>query len=569
MSGLLRSYVSGPGPTPLRGETVGGVFDRAVGHWPHHQALVVRHQGIRWTYLELAAQVESLAAGLLSLGLRRGERIGLLAPNCAEWVVAQFATAKAGLILVNINPAYRLPELRQALRSVGCRALITADRFKDSDYLAMLRRLSPGINRLAFPNRELPDLERVIVLAAEAPAGTLSYGQVRHGATARDRARVGDLAEALQFDDPVNIQFTSGTTGTPKAAVLSHHAIVNNARLVAANMDLTPSDRLCVPVPMYHCFGMVLGTLACVTVGACAVLPSAGFDPRATLDALEAEQCTALHGVPTMFIAALDDPEFARFDLHHLRTGIMAGAPCPEELMRRVMGDMHLPQITIAYGMTETGPVSFQTRVDDSVARRVSTVGRVLPHTEVKIVDAEGCVVPTGTAGELLTRGYCVMRGYWEHPERTAAAIDDAGWMHSGDLAVMDEAGYCRIVGRLKDMIIRGGENIYPREIEDVLYTHPKVDAAEVFGVRDEKYGEEVCAWIKLRRGAGATAEEIRTYCGDRLAHFKVPRHIRFVVDFPMTVTGKVQKFRMRQAMEEALADGGPRARPVPRGDAA
>lgn len=550
------SYVHGTGPTPLRGDTVGRRFDATVDRAPENDALVVPHQGIRWSYGDLKHRVDAYAAGLIALGLEPGDRVGIWAPNCWEWVVVQFATAKAGLILVNINPAYRLAELEYALDKVGCRALITAESLKTSNYIDMLTTLLPELTSSTpgqLRSKKLPDLEWLIRLGDGRSPGFLTFTEIPALAGDDHRRRLAQFGDLLQFDEPINIQFTSGTTGAPKAATLTHHNIVNNAFLTGAQMRLGAADRMCIPVPMYHCFGMVLGTLCCVAHGATMVFSSAGFDAHAVLRTVEAEKCTALHGVPTMFIAELDDPDFASFDLSSLRTGIMAGAPCPVELMRRVMSEMHLTDITIAYGMTETGPVSFQTSVDDPVERRVTTVGRVLPHTEVKIVDGDGRIVPRGTAGELLTRGYCVMPEYWNDPERTAKAIDATHWIASGDIAILDEDGYCQIVGRIKDMLIRGGENIFPREIEEFLYTHPKIEEVEVFGVPDEKYGEEVCAWIKLHGGESATPDEIRAFCRDRIAHFKIPRHIKFVTSFPMTVTGKVQKFVMRDAMAEEI----------------
>ena len=559
MTAGTASYVHGTG-TPLVGATVGALLDAASAADAGGLALVVRHQGVRLDWQALREQADALAAGLLSLGLAPGDRVGLWAPNCTEWVVAQFATAKAGLVLVNVNPAWRVEELRRALGHVACRALICATRFKSSDYAAMVRELLPELaarreGRLRAD--ALPALEHVIALAdaghGPPPVGMLRYCDVARAGGAVERERLAALASELQFDDPINIQFTSGTTGMPKAATLTHHAIVNNARLVAAAMELGRGDRLCIPVPMYHCFGMVLGTLACVACGATMVLPSAGFDAGAVLAAVSEEGCTALHGVPTMFIAALEHPDFADARLDTLRTGVIAGAPCAEELMKRLVDEMHLPEITIAYGMTETGPVSFQTSVHDPLQRRVSTVGRVLPHTEVKIVDRDGRVVARGETGELLTRGYCVMRGYWGDAERTAEAIDAAGWMHSGDLAVLDEEGYCRIVGRTRDMIIRGGENVFPTEIESFLYTHPKVEDVQVIGVPDARMGEGICAWIRRRPGTRCDEQEIRDFCAGRIAHFKVPRYIRFVDAFPLTVTGKVQKYRMRELMREEL----------------
>jgi len=538
------------------GLTVGGVLDEAARRWPEGEALVVAHERVRWSWAELQREAKALACGLVALGLEPGDRIGVLAHNRAEWVAVQFGTAYAGLILVNINPAYRLPELEYALKKVGCRALITEASFKTSNYIAMLRKLAPELEG-AEPGKlcaqRLPDLQFVIRLGAEKCAGFLNYSDVIGLAAKEHEGGIEKIAANLDFDDPINIQFTSGTTGTPKAATLTHHNIVNNARISAEVMTLSPADRLCIPVPMYHCFGMVLGTLLCATCGATMVFPSLGFDAKAVLDVVQAERCTALHGVPTMFIAELDEPDFAKYGLSTLRTGIMAGAPCPVELMQRVIKDMHLNEITIGYGMTETGPLSTQTSVDDPVELRVGTVGRVLPHTEVKIFDEEGHIVPPGTPGELCTRGYCVMRGYWDDPERTAKEIDAAHWIKSGDIATMDQAGYVRIVGRIKDMIIRGGENIYPTEIEKFLYSNPKIEEVEVFGVPDAKYGEEVAAWIKLREDQTASDEDIRKFCEGRLSHFKIPRYIKFVREFPMTVTGKVQKFVMRECMAAEL----------------
>jgi fatty-acyl-CoA synthase len=560
MSALTRSYIHATGPEPLLGLTVGDVLDRAAERWPDSEALIVSHQELRLNWSDLRRAARTLAAGLLRLGLVPGDRIGIVAPNCGEWVITQFGTAYAGLILVNINPAYRLSELEYALNKVGCRALITADRFKSSDYIAMLRELAPELDK-AVPGhlkaKRLPDLEFVISLGTSPNSGFLSYADIRDGTTDDDLARVDAIAAGLDFDEPVNIQFTSGTTGTPKAATLTHHNIVNDAHLAAEVMKFTTADRLCIPVPMYHCFGMVLGTLLCATHGAAMVFPSAGFSAGAVLDVIEAERCTALHGVPTMFIAELDQPGFAEKDLSSLRTGIMAGAPCPVELMHRVIDDMHLKEITIGYGMTETGPLSTQTSVDDPFELRIGTVGRVLPHTEIKIIDDQGRIAPTDTPGELCTRGYCVMRGYWADPERTAKEIDAAHWIKSGDVATLDSNGYVRIVGRIKDMIIRGGENIYPREIEDFLYAHPAIEQVEVFGVPDPKYGEQVAAWIRLRPDSSASADDIRAFCRGGIAHFKIPHYIEFVEEFPMTVTGKVQKFVMRERMAERLQQGG------------
>jgi fatty-acyl-CoA synthase len=544
------SYVHGASDTPLLGDTVSGIFDRIAAKHADKEALLVTHQQIRWTYRELQRRVDSLAAGLLSIGLKVGERVGIWAPNCAEWVVTQFATAKAGLILVNINPAYRLGELEYALNKVGCRALIVAPEFKSSNYYSMLCELAPEI-ATSTPGElkaaRLPDLRFLITLASEVEPGFLCFQDISDRANPEAGQQLARVNAELQFDDPINIQFTSGTTGLPKAATLTHHNIVNNAFLSGSRMKFSSEDRLCIPVPMYHCFGMVLGTLTCVAHGATMVLPSAGYEPGAALQAIDTEKCTAIHGVPTMFIAELDHPDFDRFDLSELRTGIIAGAPCPIELMKRLISEMHLEDITIAYGMTETGPVSFQTSPEDKVERKVSTVGTVLPHTEIKIIDEQGRVVPRGTPGELLTRGYCVMPGYWGDDEKTAETIDASNWLHSGDIAVLDDSGYCQIVGRLKDMLIRGGENIFPREIEEYLFQHPKVEEAEVIGVPDEKYGEEICAWIRLREGEVASEDEIRQFCSEKIAHYKIPRYILFVDEFPMTITGKVQKFKMRE----------------------
>ncbi|MEO6060611.1 MAG: AMP-binding protein [Thermoflexales bacterium] len=552
MAQLTQSYTHGASATPLLGDTIGAHFDGAVARWPDAEALVVCHQNVRWTYRELQQRVDALAAGLLALGLEPGDRIGIWSPNNCEWVVTQFATAKAGLILVNINPAYRLTELEYALNKVGCTALITAAAFKSSDYVGMLRALAPELDICApgaLRAARLPALGTVVCLAEASQPGMFRFADVAGMGGEAHRARLAELAGTLQFDDPINIQFTSGTTGSPKGATLTHHNILNNGFFVGEAMRLTARDRLCIPVPLYHCFGMVLGNLACVTHGAAMIFPAEAFDPLSVLKTVEAERCTALHGVPTMFIAELDHPDFARFDLSSLRTGIMAGAPCPIEVMKRVQAMMGMDQVTIAYGMTETSPVSFQSAVDDPLERRVSTVGRVQPHIEVKIVDAEGRVVDPGAPGELLTRGYSVMQGYWDDPGRTAEAIDAAGWMHTGDLATLDAEGYGNIVGRIKDMVIRGGENVYPREVEEFLYRHPKIQDVQVFGVPDARYGEELCAWVRLREGATATEDEIRAFCKGQIAHYKIPRYVKFVGAFPMTVTGKVQKFIMREQM--------------------
>ena len=546
------SYVSGASERALLGLTIGAQLDRTAARFPDNEALVVRHQDVRWSYGAFTEKVDEFAAGLLALGLEPGDRIGIWSPNNSEWAVTQFAAAKAGLILVNINPAYRLAELEYALNKVECRALVTAEAFKSSRYIEMLRRLAPeldGARPGALKAATLPHLETVVRLGAEATAGMYNFADVPALAGTAERNRLRSLAGALQFDDPINIQFTSGTTGFPKGATLSHHNILNNGYFNGVTLSLSERDRVCIPVPLYHCFGMVMGNLMSAAFGATMVYPSDAFDPLEVLRTVEAERCTVLYGVPTMFIAELDHPEFSRFDLSSLRTGTMAGSPCPIEVMRRVIGEMHMEEVTIAYGMTETSPVSFQSATDDPIERRVSTVGRVHPHVEVKVVDRDGRVVPSGETGELLTRGYSVMRGYWNDEEKTEESIDKAGWMHTGDQATIDADGYCNIVGRIKDMVIRGGENVYPREIEEFLYRHPKVQDVQVIGVPDERYGEELCAWIKLRDGEEANEDEIKAFCKDQIAHFKVPRYVRFVDEFPMTVTGKIQKFKMRETM--------------------
>ena len=554
------SHVVGPADPPLLDVTIPAFLRGAVEHHPENEVAVFCGQGVRWTYAEFSGLVDQLAAGFLALGLDKGDRIGIWSPNRTEWVLAQYATARIGLILVNINPAYRRSELEYALNKVQAKALISALKFKTSDYLGMLRHLAPELDE-ATPGQlhaeRLPHLRTVIQLGPAPLAGTYSFDQVMERGRGANRVSLDAISDALSPHDAINIQFTSGTTGSPKGATLTHHNIVNNARFVAHAMAFGPEDRLCIPVPLYHCFGMVLGSLACVATGATMVFPGEAFEPLETLNALAKERCTALHGVPTMFIAAVDHPEFSGFDLGGLRTGIMAGAPCPIELMRRVVDEMHMREVTIAYGMTETAPVSFQSAVDDPLERRVSTVGRVQPHVETKIVDAEGRTVPVGEQGELCARGYLVMRGYWDDAERTDEAIDDEGWMHSGDLATIDAEGYCNIVGRVKDMLIRGGENVYPREIEEFLFRHPAIQDVQVFGIPDQKYGEEICAWIVLKEGRQLNAQDVRDYCRDEIAHFKVPRHVRFVDEMPMTVTGKHQKFKMREAMidELGLAD--------------
>ena len=546
------SYANGASTKPLLGQTIGAAFDAACAAHPGQMALISRHQKIRWTYAEMKDRVEALAAGLLALGLEPGDRIGVWAPNCAEWALTQFATAKAGLILVNINPAYRLSEAEYALNKVGCKALVTAVAHRTSKYLHMLRELAPELSAAragALQATRLPALRLVITLGGQDHAGCIAFHQALDAGTPADHQRLAEIGPTLQFDDAINIQFTSGTTGFPKGATLSHHNILNNGFFVAEAIRLAPGERLCIPVPLYHCFGMVMGNLGCITHGATMVYPSEGFDALAVLEAVEAEACQALYGVPTMFIAMLGHERFGHFDLTSLRTGIMAGTPCPIEVMRQVIDRMHMPQVTIAYGMTETSPVSFQSAADDSLEHRVSTVGQVQPHLEVKIVDVAGRIVPRGATGELCTRGYSVMIGYWDDPERTAEAIDPSGWMHTGDLGVIDADGYGNIVGRIKDMVIRGGENVYPREIEEFLYRHPAIQDVQVIGIPDIKYGEELCAWIVLKPGEALSVETVREFCQGQIAHYKIPRHIRFVEGFPTTVTGKVQKFAMREAM--------------------
>jgi fatty-acyl-CoA synthase len=554
---LTTSYFKGADAPPLLDQTIGDCLADIANRFPDREALVVRHQGVRRTYAAYLEEIDRFAAGLLHLGIGPGDRVGIWAPNGHEWCLTQFATARIGAILVNVNPAYRVFELEYALNTSGCRAIVVAERFKSSNYLDMLQSLAPELEHCA-PGRlrsaKLPALEFVIRMGEAPTRGMLNFGTVLGLGDAADRQRIGAIGATLSPQDVINIQFTSGTTGNPKGAALTHHNILNNANQVAAGMRFTEQDRLCIPVPMYHCFGMVLGKLACVTRGATAVFPADAFEPGAVLETVEAERCTALHGVPTMFIAELEHPDFARYDLSSLRTGIMAGAPCPVEVMKKVISRMHMSEVLIAYGQTECSPVNHMTLADDPLEKRVETVGRAGPHLEVKIVDERGAVAPVGTPGDICTRGYAVMQGYWEDPERTAETIDAEGWLHSGDLGVMDDAGYVRVVGRLKDMIIRGGENVYPREIEEFLFTHPDIQDAKVIGVPDPKYGEEVCAWIQLREGAALTADQVRQFCRERIAYFKVPRYIRFVREFPMTATGKVQKFRMREAMVEELS---------------
>jgi fatty-acyl-CoA synthase len=553
---LQTSYFRGAEQPPLLDATIGDCLDDVAARFPHREALVVRHQGIRWSYGEYLCEIEKLARGLLALGIRPGDRVGIWAPNCYEWCLTQFATAKIGAILVCINPAYRVFELEYALNKSGCRGLVTAESFKSSRYLEMLASLAPELADSEpgkLRAKKLPQLEMVIRTGKELTPGMYNFVDVCHLGGEAEQTLLYKLQAGLTPHEVINIQFTSGTTGSPKGAALTHYNILNNANQVAAGMRFGAQDRLCIPVPMYHCFGMVLGKLACVTHGAAAVFPGDAFEPGAVLETVEAERCTALHGVPTMFIAELEHPDFDRYDLSSLRTGIMAGAPCPVEVMKKVISRMHMAEVLIAYGQTECSPVNHMTRADDPLEKRVETVGRAGPHLEIKIVDESGQVVPVGVKGDICARGYAVMPGYWEDPNRTAETIDADGWLHSGDIGVMDSEGYVSVVGRLKDMIIRGGENVYPREIEEFLFTHPDIQDAKVVGVPDEKYGEEVCAWVQLREGARLTADEIRAFCKDHIAYFKVPRYIRLVKGFPMTVTGKVQKFKMRDAMIEEL----------------
>ena len=550
------SYVSGERSAALIEDTIGAYLDRVAGQDGGKLALVVPHQGVRWTYADLKSHSDRFAAGLLHLGLEPGDRVGIWSPNCAEWTVAQFATAKAGLVLVNINPAYRISELEHVLGAVDCRALVTATHFKSSDYLAMLNTLAPELaaNESELDSARLPALRHVITIGDGVHAGCTPFDAVSRLAGEHDLRRLEQVAATLDARSAVNIQFTSGTTGLPKGATLSHRNLINNGFFVGEATGIVPGSRVCIPVPLYHCFGMVMGNLGCLTHSAAMVYPGESFDPAATLAAIAAERCDVLYGVPTMFIAQLNLPGFEEYDVSSLRRGIMAGAPCPVEVMKEVMARMHMSEITIAYGMTETSPVSFQSSRDDPIEQRVSTVGRIQPHLEVKIVAPDGSTVPRGEAGELCTRGYSVMLGYWKDEARTAEAIDAGGWMHTGDLATLDGGGYCRIVGRIKDMVIRGGENVYPREIEEFLHGHPDVQDVQVIGVPDAKYGEELCAWIIARAGARLDEEAVRDFCRGQIAHYKVPRYVRLVKEFPTTVTGKVQKFQMRELMIKELA---------------
>ncbi|QJQ98939.1 AMP-binding protein [Halomonas sp. PGE1] len=552
------SYVSGISDTPLKGQTIGDCFDETVARFPDRDALISLHQELRYTWAELQAAVDQAARALLALGVKKGDRVGIWSPNCAEWTITQFATARIGAVLVNINPSYRTHELEYALKQSGASTLILQGKFKSSDYVATLAELAPELREGGpgtFKSAKLPELKRVVCLDADrALTGMFTWQSMLAHADEVSAEHLAEVQGTLQFDDPINIQYTSGTTGAPKGATLSHHNILNNGFFVARTMALTEEDRMVIPVPLYHCFGMVMGNLGCVTHGATMIYPGDGFDPEATLRAVSEEKATTLYGVPTMFIAELELPNFESFDLSHLRTGIMAGSICPIEVMRKVIDRMNMKDVTICYGMTETSPVSFQTQTDAPLEKRVTTVGTIHPHLEVKLVSPEtGAVVGRGETGELCTRGYSVMLGYWNNEEATAKAIDSAGWMHTGDLATMDDEGYVAIVGRIKDMIIRGGENIYPREIEDFLYTHPAISDVQVIGVPDEKYGEEVMAWVKLADGQQLDADGLKEFCKGKIAHYKVPRYVKFVDEFPMTVTGKIQKFKMREEATHEL----------------
>lgn len=532
------SYVHGASNVPLIGSTIGDLFDQIVERYPDRDALISRHQRIRYSYKQFKTECERVARSLMACGVAKGDRVGIWSPNNAEWVLTQFATAKIGAILVNVNPAYRSSELSYALKQSGCSTLIISFPYKTSNYPEILSEV----------RSQLPLLQTVISLGEQRFPDCITWKDLLSKSEGISESELRQRQSDQNFDEPINIQYTSGTTGFPKGATLSHHSILNNGFFIGEKMRFTEQDRLCIPVPFYHCFGMVLGNLACMTHGAAMVLPAETFDPIKTLEAVSEERCTALHGVPTMFIAELGLPDFDRFDLSSLRTGIMAGAPCPIEVMKQVCARMHMNEVTICYGMTETSPVSFQSETNDPIEKRVCTVGRIHPHVECKIIDPEtGKIVPRGTTGELLSRGYIVMLGYWNNSEATASSIDEARWMHTGDLAVMDDDGYVQIVGRSKDMIIRGGENIYPREIEEFLYSHPKIQDVQIIGVPDQLYGEEVMAWVILKTNADATQEELCDYCTGKISRFKIPRYWRFTDSFPMTVSGKIQKYKLRE----------------------
>lgn len=550
------SYTRGQQDRPLLVKTIGRAFDEAVDKYGHREALVVKDQQIRYSWYELAEQVNACAKALLAIGLMPGDRVGIWSPNNAQWCVTQFATAKIGVILVNINPAYRVAELEYALNQSSCKWLIISNEFKKSNYYSMIKTLAPEISQNApgeLQAEKLPHLKGVISLDKEAGEGVLAWPQLFELGARIDNDLMQSIGEKLQFDDPINIQYTSGTTGMPKGATLSHYNILNNGYMVGASQGLTEKDRMVIPVPLYHCFGMVMGNLGCLTHGTTMIYPSAAFDPALTLQAVAEEKATVLYGVPTMFIALLESPLLKQLSLSSLRTGIMAGSTCPIEVMKKVITDLHMEGVQIAYGMTETSPVSIQTAADDSLEHRVSTVGRTQPHLETKIIDNEGRIVPRGEVGELCTRGYSVMLGYWNNPEATQESIDAAGWMRTGDLATMDVNGYVQIVGRNSDMIIRGGENIYPREIEEFLYTHEALADVQVIGIPDQQYGEEVVAWVKLNPQGNASPNELIEFCRSSIAHFKVPKHIFIVDEFPMTISGKIQKFRMREMTQEML----------------
>ena len=551
-----KSHSIGRTDAPLIEDTIGRTFDAVVRRFPHREALVSRHQGDRFTYSQLKEESDRLASALLRSRVAPGDRVGIWAHNRSEWVLMQIGTAKAGIVLVNINPAYRVTELEYALNKVGCKMLVTMPAYKTSDYLAIVRALVPELATSAggeVNSARVPSLSTVVQLGTTDEPGMLRFSDLlNRGRT--DDPLIAEAGARLKATDPINIQFTSGTTGFPKGATLTHRNILNNGFFIGEAMKLTEADRLCVPVPLYHCFGMVLGNLACLTHGAAIVYPNDGFDALTVLETVQEEKCTGLHGVPTMFIAELAHPRFPEFDLSTLRTGIMAGSPCPIEVMKQVVDRMHMAEVTIAYGMTETSPVSCQSGADTPLEKRVATVGRVHPHLEIKVVDPEtGTTVPVGETGEFCTKGYSVMHGYWGDEEKTREAIDSEGWMHTGDLATMDAEGYVKIVGRIKDMVIRGGENVYPREIEEFLYRHPSVSDVQVIGVPDKRYGEELCAWVILKAGHAATADEIREFCRGQIAHYKIPRYIKFVDAFPMTITGKIQKFAMREQMKREL----------------
>ncbi|SUA52296.1 Long-chain-fatty-acid--CoA ligase [Oligella urethralis] len=552
----LLSYVHGAVDTPLLGQTIGQNFDEASTKYADQLALVSRQQGIRYTYQELRDQVDRVACSLRRLGFRRGDRLALWATNSAEWTVIQYATAKAGIILVTLNPSYRRKELEYSLNKVSCAGLVLISSFKDSDYESMVYDVVPELKDAPLGelrSANVPSLRYVIKLEDDPSTGILNYKDLLVEPTAAELEALQEVGQELQFDDPINIQFTSGTTGSPKGTTLTHHNILNNGYFIGEKIKLSPADRVSIAVPLFHCFGMVIGNLACVTHGAAMVYHGPVFNPTDNLKVIEEEKCTAAYGVPTMFIAMLEHPEFKSFDLSSLRTGVMAGSVCPMEVMRRVVDEMNMREVTICYGMTETSPVSMQSDVDDPLDKRVSTVGRIHPHVEVKIIDELGRIVPRGVSGELCTRGYSVMQGYWGEPELTAEVIDKARWMHTGDLAVMDEDGYCNIVGRIKDLVIRGGENLFPREIEEFLYTHPAIQDVQVVGVPDEVYGEELCAWIMLKENASLSEEEVKEFCAGQISRQKIPRYIRFAEEFPMTASGKIQKFKIREIMIEEL----------------